>query len=95
MYHKTILWCEFTAWRRMALVITVVLALFVRGMHAGDHSAAIDRSVGTGRRRVGLLLGSCLSPPLALAANKHKNITRLFVHTGVGTTSLCLFGTLV
>jgi len=39
-----------------------------------DHSAAIDHSVGSGRRCVGFLLGSCLSPPLALANSKNKTL---------------------
>ena len=34
--------------------------------YRGDHSAAIDHSVGSGRRRVGFLFWFCLSPPLAL-----------------------------
>jgi hypothetical protein len=32
--------------------------------YGGDHPAAIDHSVGSGRRRVGFLLGFRLSPPL-------------------------------
>ena len=40
--------------------------------YGGDHPAAIDHSVGSRRRRVGSLLGFGLSPPLALAASKHK-----------------------
>ena len=40
--------------------------------YGGDHSAAIDHSVGNSRRRVGYVLGSCLSSPLALANSKHK-----------------------
>ena len=40
--------------------------------NGGDHSAAIDHSVGSGRRRFGFLLGPCLSPPLALATSKNK-----------------------
>ena len=42
--------------------------------YRGDHSAAIDNSVGNSRRRVGFLLGFGLSPPLALAASKHKTL---------------------
>ena len=42
--------------------------------YTGDHSAAIDHSVGSGSRRVGFLLGSCLSSPLALANSKHKTL---------------------
>ena len=48
MYHGTILLREFIMWQRMAFVISVVLlgfsggvlALFVRGMHAGQGAAA-------------------------------------------------------
>ena len=40
--------------------------------YGGDHSAAIDHSVGNSRRRIGFLLGSCLSSPLALANSKHN-----------------------
>ena len=40
--------------------------------YGGDHPTAIDHSVGGRRRRVGFLLGFCLSPPLALAKGKHK-----------------------
>jgi hypothetical protein len=42
--------------------------------YGGDHSVAIAHSVGSGRRRVGFLLGSCLSPPIALANSKHKTL---------------------
>ena len=42
--------------------------------YGGDHSAAIDHSVGNGRRCVGSLLGSCPSSPLALANSKHKTL---------------------
>ena len=42
--------------------------------YRGDHSAAIDHSVGNSRRRVGFVLGSCLSSPLALANSKHKTL---------------------
>ena len=44
--------------------------------YGGDHSSAIDHSVGSGRRRIGFLLGSCVSPPLALANAKHKTLVR-------------------
>lgn len=37
-----------------------------------DYPAAIDHSVGSRRRRLGFFLGFGLSPPLALAASKHK-----------------------
>jgi hypothetical protein len=38
-----------------------------------DHSAAIDNSVGNSGRRIGSLRGPRdLTPPLALAARKHK-----------------------
>jgi Cu/Ag efflux pump CusA len=48
MYYESILLREFIMWRRMAFVITViflgfsgsVLALFVRGMHAGPGAIA-------------------------------------------------------
>ena len=40
--------------------------------YGGDHSTAIDHSVGNSRRRVGFLLGFRLSPPLALTVSKHK-----------------------
>src|SRR6202166_2498070 len=48
MYHEAILLCEFTMWQRMAFVMSVVLlgfsggvlALFVRGMHAGRGAVA-------------------------------------------------------
>jgi hypothetical protein len=43
-----------------------------REPYGGDHSAAIDPSVGNSRRRVGFLLGSCLSSPLALANSKQR-----------------------
>ena len=44
-----------------------------REPYGGNHSAAVDHSVGC-RRRVGLLLGFCLSPPLALAISKQKTL---------------------
>jgi hypothetical protein len=47
-----------------------------REPYGGHHSAAIDHSVGNSRRRVGFLLGSCLSSPLALANSKHKTLVR-------------------
>jgi hypothetical protein len=42
--------------------------------YRGDHSAGIDHSVGNSRRRVGFVLGSCLSSPLALANRTHKTL---------------------
>ena len=42
--------------------------------YGGDHSAAIDNSMGNSCHRVGFLLGSCLSPPLALANSKNKTL---------------------
>lgn len=42
--------------------------------YRGDHSAAIDNSVGSGRPRVGFLLGFCLSSPLALPNSKYKTL---------------------
>ena len=42
--------------------------------HEGDHSATIDHSMGSGRHHFGSLLGSCLSPPLALANSKNKTV---------------------
>ena len=41
-----------------------------------DHAAAIGHSLGCGGRRIGFLFGFCLSPPLALAASKHKTLVR-------------------
>ena len=50
-----------------------------------DHSPAIDNSVGNSRRRVGFLLGFCLSPPLALAVPiKQKTLV------SCATWSVCL-----
>ena len=63
--------------------------------YGGDHSTAIDHSVGNRRRRVGFLLGFGLSPPLALAVSKTQNISRLWVHTCLGTSSLRLLSVLV
>jgi hypothetical protein len=40
--------------------------------YGADHPAAIAHFVGGRRRRVGFLLEFGLSPPLALAASKHK-----------------------
>ncbi|MGA8622427.1 MAG: efflux RND transporter permease subunit [Candidatus Sulfotelmatobacter sp.] len=48
MYHQTILLCEFIMWQHMAFVISVVLlgfsggvlALFLRGIHAGQGAVA-------------------------------------------------------
>jgi hypothetical protein len=42
--------------------------------HGRDHSAVIDHSMGSGRRCVGFLLGSWLSPPLAPANSKNKTL---------------------
>ena len=49
--------------------------------YRGDHSAAIDNSVGSGRHRVGFLLGFCLSSPLALPNSKHKTLVRCTTQT--------------
>jgi len=46
-----------------------------REPYGGNHSVAVDHSVGSGRRRVGFLLGVGLSPPLALAISKHKTLS--------------------
>ena len=42
--------------------------------YGGDHSAAIDHSVGNSRRRFGFVLGLGLSPPLEWesANTKHR-----------------------
>ena len=40
--------------------------------YGGDRPAAVDHSVGSGRRRVWFLHGFGPSPPLALAASKQK-----------------------
>jgi hypothetical protein len=44
--------------------------------YGGDHSTAIDHSVGSGRRRVGFLLGYSLSPSLGSANGKHTTPVR-------------------
>jgi hypothetical protein len=48
-----------------------------REPYGGNHSAATDHSVGSGRRRIGFLHGFGLSPPLALAARTKQNILTL------------------
>ena len=46
--------------------------------YGGDNSTAIDHSVGSGRRRVGFLLGFSLSPSLAAAKRLTHNIGEVY-----------------